>query len=111
MSIANACPRCGNGKLFDGFVSLRPSCQACGLDYAFADSGDGPAVFVILGAGALVVGAALWTEINYTPPLWLHFAIFMPLTLVVCLSLLRPLKAAMVHQQYKTRAEEGRFEK
>jgi uncharacterized protein (DUF983 family) len=111
MAIGNSCPRCGNGILFDGFLSLKPSCQSCGLSYDFADSGDGPAVFVILGAGAFVVGLALWTEITYTPPLWLHFAIFMPLTLVVCLGLLRPLKALLVHQQYRTRAEQGRFEK
>jgi uncharacterized protein (DUF983 family) len=111
MPSGNSCPRCGNGKLFDGFLGLKPSCASCGLNYEFADAGDGPAVFIILGAGALVVGLALWTEINYEPPLWLHFLIFMPLTLLVCLSLLRPLKALMIHRQYAMRAEQGRFEK
>jgi uncharacterized protein (DUF983 family) len=111
MPSGNTCPRCGNGNLFDGFVSLRPSCQSCGLSYAFADAGDGPAVFVILGAGALMAGLVLWTEVNYQPPLWLHAVVFLPMTLVVCLALLRPLKAALVHRQYVTGAEQGRFEK
>jgi uncharacterized protein (DUF983 family) len=107
----NTCPRCGNGKLFSGFLTLKPACESCALSYAFADSDDGAAVFIILGAGALVVAAALWTEITYTPPLWVHFAIFMPMAAVVCLSLLRPLKAFTVHRQYLTRAAEGRIER
>jgi uncharacterized protein (DUF983 family) len=109
MASGNSCPRCGNGKLFDGFVSLKPSCSSCGLSYDFADAGDGPAVFIIMGAGALIVGLTLWTEINYAPPIWVHFAIFMPLTLIVCLGMLRPLKALMIHRQYATKAEQGRF--
>jgi uncharacterized protein (DUF983 family) len=110
MPFGNSCPRCGNGALFDGFLKLKPSCLSCGLSYDFAGSDDGPAIFVILGAGAFIVGLALWTEINYEPPLWVHFAIFLPLTLVVCLGMLRPLKATIIHRQYQTRAAEGRFE-
>ncbi len=109
MPSGNSCPRCGNGKLFDGFIALKPSCQSCGLNYDFADSGDGPAVFIIMGAGALIVGLTLWTEINYAPPMWVHFAIFMPMTLIVCLGLLRPMKALMIHRQYATGAEQGKF--
>ena len=59
------CPRCGEGKLFQGFLTLRPRCERCGLDFNFADAGDGPAVFVILLGGALVVFAALITEVVY----------------------------------------------
>ena len=51
------CPRCGKGKLFDGFLTLKPKCDACGLDFSFADAGDGPAIFVIMIAGAIVVGS------------------------------------------------------
>jgi uncharacterized protein (DUF983 family) len=60
---ACACPRCGKGKLFQGFFTLRPRCEVCGLDYGFADSGDGPAVFVMFLAGFIVVGATLVTEL------------------------------------------------
>src|ERR1700683_5782813 len=73
-----ACPRCGKGKLFQGFLTLRPRCDVCGLDYGFADAGDGPAVFIMLFAGLLVVGAALVTEILYRPPYWGHGVLWLP---------------------------------
>ena len=63
------CPRCGKGKLFAGFLTLRPRCEACGLDYAFADSGDGPAVFIILLAGLVVVFAALGSGVRVSAAL------------------------------------------
>jgi uncharacterized protein (DUF983 family) len=110
-ALTGKCPRCGQGKLFDGFLTLAPGCDQCGLDYGFADSGDGPAVFVILLAGCLVLGLALWVELAYEPPFWVHLAIFLPLTAVVCLGLLRPLKSLMVAMQYHHKAEEGRLEK
>lgn len=108
VGLAGRCPRCGEGKLFDGFLTLAPSCRACHLDYQFADSGDGPAVFVILIAGFLIVGLVLWTEITYEPPIWLHLVVFLPLTLLVCLGMLRPLKGLMIALQFRNRAEEGR---
>lgn len=108
--LSGRCPRCGEGKLFDGFLSVAPQCSNCGLDYKFADSGDGPAVFVILLAGFVVVGALLWTEINYEPPFWVHLAIFLPMTVVVCLGMLRPLKGLMIGLQYRNKAEQGRLD-
>jgi uncharacterized protein (DUF983 family) len=110
MPHGNACPRCGNGRLFDGFLALKPSCQSCGLSYDFADAGDGPAVFVILGAGAVMAALILWADATFEPPMWLLGLIFVPLTLVVCLAMLRPLKAALIHRQYATRAAQGRLE-
>lgn len=101
------CPRCGTGKLFDGFLDLAPDCGVCGLDNGFASSGDGPAVFVTLIAGAIVVGLALWTDVAYDPPLAVLFSIFLPLTLVVCLGILRPLKGLLIALQYRNRAEQG----
>jgi uncharacterized protein (DUF983 family) len=105
------CPRCGEGKLFLGFLKLAPACDACGLDYRFADSGDGPAVFVTLLAGFVVLGTALWVEIKYEPPFWVHLIIFLPMTVLVCMGMLRPLKSLMVAAQYHHKAEEGRLEK
>ncbi len=106
-----ACPRCGQGKLFQGLLTLRPRCEACGLDYGFADSGDGPAVFIILIAGFIVVFAALITEIVYKPPYWVHAALWLPLILIVTLGPLRPVKGLMIALQYHHKAEEGRFGK
>ena len=104
------CPRCGEGTLFHGFLSLRPACDRCGLDYKFADSGDGPAVFVILIGGAIVVAAALITEVVYQPPYWLHAVLWLPLILLVTLVPLRPLKGLLITLQYHHEAAEGRPE-
>ena len=104
-----SCPRCGRGKLFQGFVSLRPRCEICGLDYSFADLGDGPAVFITFLAGFIVVFAALVTEVAYQPPLWVHAALWLPLILIVTLGPLRPMKALLIALQYHHRAAEGRF--
>jgi uncharacterized protein (DUF983 family) len=109
--LRNRCPRCGQGKLFSGYLSLKPKCESCGLDYDFADAGDGPAVFIILFAGFVVVGLALWVEFTYQPPYWLHALLWGPLILAVTMLPIRPLKGWMIAQQYATRAREGRLEK
>ena len=98
------CPRCGKGKLFQGFLTLRPRCDACGLDYAFVDAGDGPAVFVILIAGVIVVVAALIIEVIYQPPFWLHAVLWLPLILLVTLAPLRPMKGLLIALQYHHKA-------
>jgi len=103
------CPRCGEGRLFRGFLTLRPRCERCGLDLDFADAGDGPAVFVILIGGAIVVAAALITEVVYQPPYWLHAMLWLPLVLLVTLAPLRPIKGLMIALQYHHRAQEGRL--
>ncbi|KQT54698.1 hypothetical protein ASG43_03750 [Aureimonas sp. Leaf454] len=110
MAMRNRCPRCGEGRLFKGFLSLKPACSHCGLDYAFIDSGDGPAVFVILIISFVVVGLALYTEVTWNPPLWIHFLLWIPLTLVLCLPLLRLLKGLMIGLQFRNKAAPGRLE-
>jgi uncharacterized protein (DUF983 family) len=106
--LACRCPRCGKGKLFRGFLKLKPHCEVCGLDFAFADSDDGAAVFVILIAGFIVVGAALTVEVKYEPPLWVHAALWGPLILIVTLGPLRLLKGLTTALQYRHRTSEGR---
>ena len=103
------CPRCGKGRLFAGFLTLRARCDVCGLNYGFADSGDGPAVFVMFLAGFIVVGAALVTEVLYRPPFWLHAVLWLPLILVVTLGPLRPMKGLMIALQFHHQAAESRF--
>lgn len=109
--VRGRCPRCGEGRLFDGFIRLAPRCRVCGLDVSFADSADGPAVFVILIAGFLVAGAALIVEIAYAPPLWAHAVLWGPLVLLLSLGLLRPLKGILVAMQYVHRAKQGEIDR
>jgi uncharacterized protein (DUF983 family) len=105
------CPRCGQAPLFSGLLTLAPRCKNCSLDYGFADSGDGPAVFVSFIGGLLVLGAAVWVELLYEPPLWVHILVFFPLTFLVCLALLRPTKGLLIALQFHYKAEEGRLQK
>jgi uncharacterized protein (DUF983 family) len=94
--------------LFSGFLKVAPTCRVCGFDLKSADSGDGPAVFVILIVGFLVGFAALFTEIRYSPPVWLHLVVFLPLAALLCLGLLRPFKGVLVALQFHHRAAEVR---
>lgn len=109
-ALAGRCPRCGRGKLFDGYLSVARTCRFCGLDTASFDAGDGPAVFVILIVGAIVCGSALFVEVAYQPPYWVHAALWIPLTLILAVALLRLAKALLLVLQYKHRAGEGRIE-
>lgn len=103
------CPHCGKGKLFTGFLTLRPRCDICGLDYGFADSGDGPATLIMFPVGFIVVGAALITEAVYHPPYWVHAVLWLPLILILTLGPLRPMKGLMIALQYHHKAGERRF--
>jgi uncharacterized protein (DUF983 family) len=109
--LAGRCPRCGEGRLFSGFFSVGERCGACGLDYSYADAGDGPAVFVILIIGFIVVGLALWLEVSYSPPLWVHFLLWIPLVLVLTLTALRLIKGVLLTLQYRNKAAEGRLDR
>jgi len=103
------CPRCGEGRLFQGplTLKLRERCDMCGLNYGFADSGDGPAVFVIIILGFLIMGAALVVEFKVSPPLWVHLVLWAPLTAILAFSMLRPMKAMLVVLQYRHRADQA----
>lgn len=107
--LAGRCPACGRGKLFSGYLTLAPRCNFCGLDYGFAEAGDGPAVFVILVTGFIVVGAALLVEVAYAPPYWLHALIWGPLAILLPLLLLRSFKGVLIALQYKHKAQEGQL--
>ncbi len=107
--LACKCPRCGEGKLYAGFLTLAPRCDVCDLDYAFIDAGDGPAVFIIMIAGFIVVGAALVVEMKYQPPFWVHAALWGPLILATTLLPLRSMKALLIDLQYYHKAAEGQL--
>ncbi|MEM1286954.1 MAG: DUF983 domain-containing protein [Pseudomonadota bacterium] len=91
-------------------MTIRDSCDACGLDFDFADSGDGPAVFIMFFSGFIAVGTALWLELAYRPSYWVHAAVVLPIILVTCLAPLRPLKGWMIARQYQVDALEVRNE-
>jgi uncharacterized protein (DUF983 family) len=103
---AGRCPNCGEGPLFDGFLKVSPRCEACGFDLAKADSGDGPAVFVMLIAGFIAAFGVLFTELVFHPPVWVDF-IWLPIGALVSLLLLRPAKGLMLAAQFANKASEA----
>ncbi|MDB5460352.1 MAG: hypothetical protein JWO72_2093 [Caulobacteraceae bacterium] len=105
--IACRCPNCGEGPLFSGFLTVTDRCDSCGLDLRAADSGDGPAVFIILIVGVLMGFSALVAEVAFHPPVWLHLVVWLPLTLILCLALLRPFKGVMLAMQFHNKASEA----
>jgi len=95
------CPRCGEGRLFVGLLTVAPRCTVCGLDLSRHDTGDGPAVFVILALGIVVVPLALMLESFAAPPIWVHLVVWPPVILGLAILLLRPMKATMVAFHFK----------
>lgn len=101
------CPNCGKGKLFGGFLRVADTCAMCGFDLKAADSGDGPAVFVILIAGFLACFGMVFHEVASRPPWWLLLLIWPTVGLLACLALLRPAKSLLIAMQFHHHAGEG----
>ncbi|MBS0530672.1 MAG: DUF983 domain-containing protein [Proteobacteria bacterium] len=97
------CPKCGEGKLFRAFLKVDNSCSACGLDFSPHRADDLPAYLVIVIVGHIVVPLALMIETNYSPPVAFQLAIYLPITLLLSLLLLQPIKGAVVGFQWAFR--------
>ena len=108
--MAGKCPRCGQGELFKSYLKVDDACNVCELDYAKADSGDGPAVFVIFIVGFLAVTLAVVARYVWYAPIWLAFLISSLGAGAMIFGLLQPLKGVMIALQYRHKAEEGRLQ-
>ena len=107
--LAGRCPRCGKGRLFAGYLRLEPVCSRCGLDLAPLDQADGPAFFVICFGCVPSVLFAVWAETTFQPSIWFHILVSLPIVLLTCIPLLRPLKGWLVASQFHHKAEEGKL--
>lgn len=107
LALACKCPKCGQGDLYPGRfdLTLKPSCDVCGLNLAANDSADGPAVFLIFILGFALVPLALLFENVFAPPLWLHGVLWGTIALGLTIGALRPIKAYIIALQYKHRPE------
>ena len=97
------CPRCGEGKLFRAFLKTADSCSVCGQDFTPHRADDLPAYLVIVIVGHIVVPLALMIETNYSPPVALQLAVYLPITFFASLALLQPVKGAVVGMQWALR--------
>jgi len=104
VALRGVCPRCGRGKLFRGLLTVVERCPVCDLDLRAHDAGDGPAVFVILGLGAIMMMLVFWVEFRFEPPWWVHVLLWVPFAVAAAVWLLRLLKALLINQQYVHRS-------
>ena len=105
------CPRCGEGRLFDGLLKFRDRCRACGMEFDEEIAGDGPTVFIIMALGFVVLGLALWVELSFAPPFWLHALLWVPLIFALGLPSMRALKGYLFAQAYVTGARSGTLDR
>lgn len=107
---AGRCPRCGRGALYAGLLRFNDRCPVCGLEIGRFNVGDGPAAFLILIIGAIVVGLALWVELSFEPPWWVHVLLWTPLVIVGSIASLRVTKAMLLALEFRNKAAEGRLD-
>ena len=109
-ALSGRCPRCGKGKLFTGLVKFAPPCASCGLDFRAFNVGDGPAAFLTLVIGVIVVFLAMWLELSLSPPLWVHILLWTPVVTVATVGSLRYAKAVLIALEFRNKAAEGRLD-
>lgn len=105
-----SCPRCGATTLFAGPVAFADRCDACGLDFAAFNVGDGPAAFLTMIVGGVVVALALMLELSFAPPWWVHGVLWLPLIVLGVIGGLRLTKGWLLRAEYARRAEEHRID-
>jgi len=104
------CPNCGKGAVFQGFLTVGDKCSGCGQEFHHHRADDAPPYFAIMIVGHVVVSLVLAVEIAYRPALWIHAALWIPLTIVLALAVLRPIKGAIVAYQWALRMHGFEYE-
>lgn len=94
------CPNCQQGRLFDGFLKVSDKCDHCGEDFSHQRADDAPPYFTIFIVGHIIIPLLIWAEVAFRPELWVHMAIWVPITIAMSLAFLRPIKGAIVALQW-----------
>ncbi|MCA0434422.1 MAG: DUF983 domain-containing protein [Proteobacteria bacterium] len=97
------CPACGQGRLFSGFLTTNNACAHCGTELHHHRADDAPPYFTMFIVGHIVVPGLLVVEKLWHPELWIHFSIWLPLTLFLSLWLLPHVKGALIGLQWAFR--------
>jgi uncharacterized protein (DUF983 family) len=106
VGLRGRCPRCVQGRLFDGLLALRERCPVCGLDFRGADAGDGAPVGVMFVLGPILVILAFWMEFRFDPPIWVYAVVLIGVSLPLAVLLIRIIKASLLGIQFRYRASE-----
>ncbi|MBB6012498.1 DUF983 domain-containing protein [Aquamicrobium sp. NLF2-7] len=94
------CPACGEGKLFRAYVKSVDTCSVCGEEISHHRADDLPAYLDIVVVGHIVIAGFMAVEMRYVWPMWAHFAVWAPLTLILALLFLQPIKGAVIGLQW-----------
>jgi uncharacterized protein (DUF983 family) len=97
------CPRCGEGRIFKGYLTVRHACESCGEELHHQRADDAPPYIVISVVGHIVIGGVLSMEMAYQPPIWLQLAIWLPATVILSLAMLPSVKGALIGLQWALR--------
>lgn len=108
-ALLGLCPDCGSKTLFDGIAKFAPRCRVCGLDFSLYNVGDGPAAFLTFFVGAVIAGAAIWVQLAFEPPFWVHILLWLPLATLLTVGGLRVAKAWLLIAEHRRKAGEGRL--
>ncbi|MEW4468281.1 DUF983 domain-containing protein [Parasphingorhabdus sp. JC815] len=106
-ALLGLCPNCAQKTLFRSITAFSSKCRACGLDYDQYNVGDGPAAFLILIIGGMVLALALIVELNFYPPVWVHALLWVPLTIGAVVGSLRLSKGLLLILEHRNQAREG----
>ncbi len=107
IALRGLCPRCGAGGLFNSLIAFSPKCDSCELDFSAFNVGDGAAAFLIFIVAAIVFAGIIIVEVSFAPPWWVHVILWLPLTLILTVALLRISKALLLALEYHNAAREG----
>jgi len=104
-----ACPRCGQGKLFTGILTILEKCTVCDFDFGRLNADDGAAFFIIVLYSAIILPLAAWFQFALDPPIWVHLVIWLPIIVFGAILLMRPFKAWLLAQQFKHNVDDADF--
>ena len=94
--IMGRCPACGQTRCFSGYLRVVPSCVACMAPLGSLRADDLPPYVTIFIVGHIIVGLMMWVESAYRPDFWVQAALWLPISLVLTLALLRPVKGGVL---------------
>lgn len=102
--ILNRCPACGSGRLFRSYLKPVDRCAACHEDMSHQQADDLPPYLVIVIVGHIALGGFMMTDMVFTEwSSWFHLSIWIPITLLLSLVLLQPIKGGVIGLQWALR--------
>ena len=99
------CPNCGRGRILVRYLKVTPNCPVCGEDLSHHRADDAPPYLTIVVAGHIIVPLILFVETRWPLAVFVHLAIWLPLTVLLCLTLLPMMKGAIVGLQWALRMD------